>query len=170
MTSASGGILITAIGSGSYWAELAVARPLLPLWATPISGPPTFEPHLNITYYVECHLHSHYNVLTSTGIENCIVCWGSFDWFTARQRGYTKKFCSRVDFPPSKSWLAPDVLLKWLFVLPAHFFDASAAYDHRVLTILGLAVDSWHLNFSYFVRFPRYMLYKWCSVILELII
>jgi len=77
MTSASGGILITAIGSGSYWAELAVARPLFtPLGHAylPISGPPTFEPHLNITYYVECHLHSHYNVLTSTGIENGIVC------------------------------------------------------------------------------------------------
>ena len=144
MTSASGGILITAIGSGSCWAELAVARPLFaPLGHAylPISGPPTFEPHLNITYYVECHLHSHYNVLTSTGIENGIVCWGSFDWlrpvnadiqnnfarewiFHLRNRGWPlmSYWSDCLSCPPTFSMLPPLMItgsslsLFWLWI------------------------------------------------------
>ena len=81
------------------------------LWASPISGPPTFEPSLNITYYITQVLHSHYNVLTSTDIKTawCAVGWctlpvltGSRPVFTARQHGRTKFFL----FPFSKSCLA----------------------------------------------------------------
>ena len=85
-----------------------------PLWAAPISGPPTFELHLNNTHYITEVLHSHYNVSTSTDIENGIVCCGSVhntrvDGFTARVRGPSTRVYNF--FPPSKSWLAPDVLL-----------------------------------------------------------
>jgi len=38
---------------------------------------PLLSPILNITYYISAVLHIHCNVLTSTGIENCIMCRGS---------------------------------------------------------------------------------------------
>ena len=42
------------IGGRSYWAGRAAARPLFwPLWAAPISGTPTFEPHVIAAYIGE---------------------------------------------------------------------------------------------------------------------
>ena len=82
-------MVMRAIGGGSYWAGRAVARPpFCPCGPRP----PTFERHLNITYNITAVLHSHYNVLTSTDIENGIVCCGSVyttgvDGFTASVNG-----------------------------------------------------------------------------------
>ena len=46
--------LAVVIGGRSYWAGRAAARPLFwPLWAAPISGTPTFEPHLIAAYIGE---------------------------------------------------------------------------------------------------------------------
>jgi len=99
----------------------------LPLWTAPISGPPTFERHLNITYNITAVLHSHYNVLTSTDIENGIVCCGSVyttgvDGFTASvngpRHGSTKIFL----LPPSKSFVVVPLCLTTLQLTtcPAH--------------------------------------------------
>jgi len=63
------------IGGGSSWAGRAMAHPLFDPYGPPLSlACPLLSPILFITYYISAVLHSHSNVLTSTGIENGIVC------------------------------------------------------------------------------------------------
>jgi len=79
---------VDVIGSGNYGGGWAVALPLFgPCGPRLTLAHPLLSPILNITYHVNAVLHSQYNVLTSTGIENGIVCCGSIH--TTHVNGFT---------------------------------------------------------------------------------
>ena len=98
---------------------------------------------LPLPFYISAVLHSHYNVLTFTHQHH--TCAGRVSsqyprtclWlmFTARQHGHTGvqifiSLCSWTSAHNLDPWCCFTKVTKLTDCLPAHFSDASAAYDN----------------------------------------